>query len=484
MSIPEKTLFVVGDDAQTIYSFRGSKIELILNFEKIFPNSTKIILNKNYRSSQSILNLAEQVISLNPYQFKKQLEANNTENDLVVRHYVAMNEKDEVNYILKQIIQRYGDNKIKQSIEEEEPQNIQPTPTNEVYYQDDKKASTDSISSMFDIYLDEDEAMEINVGQSLWGGVDRQISRVKSFGWHLPVMDWSKINELNDCVILYRTHAQSRSIEEELLKNKIPYKLVSGVRFLERKEIKDVLSILRFIANHLDTLAMNRFMPLVIEGLGPKTLEKVRLFLSDPDYPLSPKIQDAVNNILTNFNSSLNKCDNLIELTKQVLDSCSYYSYLKKEFPSKDEFLTRTENIAELYSLMAPIDEQVEINLKDRLSIFLNQISLMTNAESSDNNEKNQPKISLMTLHQSKGLEFDSVFMVGIEDGLLPHQNSLFEPDGLEEEVRLAYVGITRAKRYLDLISADSRMQFGQVKRNPISRIFRPFLDNYTKRVI
>ena len=157
-----------------------------------------------------------------------------------------------------------------------------------------------------------------------------------------------------------------------------------------------------------------------------------------------------------------------------------YVNYLKKTYPAKEEFQSRMENIGEIYSLIRPFDQDTESSLPAKLNKFLEQITLMTNQD--DDATGDSPKISLMSLHQSKGLEFDTVFLVGVEDGLLPHQNSLYDSGDIQEEVRLAYVGVTRAKRYLHLIAADSRVQFGQVKTNPVSRIFRPFLDTYCVR--
>jgi DNA helicase-2/ATP-dependent DNA helicase PcrA len=167
--------------------------------------------------------------------------------------------------------------------------------------------------------------------------------------------------------------------------------------------------------------------------------------------------------------------DNLIDLTKDLIASSGYLRYLKSKYPIKEEYEARVDNIGELYSLMFPFDEDKSVNLSVRLQRFLEQTSLMSQLDKED--AEAVPKINLMSLHQSKGLEFDTVFLVGVEDGILPHQNSFFEKDGMEEEVRLAYVGVTRAKKRLHLISSDSRIQFGQIKANPVSRIFRPFLD-------
>lgn len=485
--ISERSLFVVGDDAQSIYGFRGSSIELILNFEKFYPGSKEIVLNQNYRSTQPILDLAEQVLSLNPNQKKKNLFANNQSKDLRVHFYQARNEKDEGDYIVRDLFTRYVENDTSHKAATNlapATKSISGTKDNDEVFlvtEEMEYGSQSGISSMFDQYLNTSDMGNLSAGTKLWFEPDNQhVYNPRS--WQVPVTNWSQVSQLNDCVILYRTHAQSRAIEEALLRHKVPYRLVSGTRFLDRKEVRDVVAILRFLSNGNDNIALSRFLPLILEGVGAKTLEKIFAFLEDPEYPLAPKVQKQISELLTKFANSFVQHDSLIDLTKHLLVDLGYYTYLKKEYPNKEEFLIRSENIAEIFSLMLPFDENTELGMQDKLTEFLAQIMLMSNADTGGDLE-NSPKINLMTLHQSKGLEFETVYLVGIEDGLLPHQNSLFEPDGLEEEVRLAYVGITRAKKHLHLIAAGSRLIFGQVKNFPLSRIFRPFLDRYCIRV-
>jgi DNA helicase-2/ATP-dependent DNA helicase PcrA len=322
---------------------------------------------------------------------------------------------------------------------------------------------------MFDVYLDTGEFSNQTPYNNYTVG-----------SWAIPEVNWSAVKSLNNTAILYRTHSQSRAIEEIFLKYHLPYKLVSGTRFLDRREIKDVMSILRYLSNGEDKISLSRFLPLILPGVGPKTLQKIIAYLDDFTYPLPPKNQKQILGVIESFQSVWQNHSNLIDLTKALLDVSGYLVYLKSQYPSKEEYEARLENIGELYSLMFQFDEQKEVPLKERLTQFLIHVSLMSAVDNSQ--EDNTPKISLMSLHQSKGLEFETVFLVGIEDGLLPHQNSFFEEGGMEEEVRLAYVGVTRAKQNLYLISADSRVQFGQIKANPISRIFRPFLDTHIKR--
>lgn len=460
-----RSIFVVGDDAQSIYGFRGSKIELILNFEKTYPTTKEIVLNQNYRSTQNILNLAEQILTHNPAQKKKNLFTDNPDN-VDVTYYHARNDKDEGEFIIRSLRKLYID-----TDEKKIEVNNKKHDTNildEIEFEPDDKPN-DSISNMFDMYLSKSNDFS-------FGRVDNVYAPTS---WNIPKTNWKNVPKLNECVVLYRTHSQSRSIEESFIKHGLPYKVISGVKFLDRKEIKDVLSILKFLANGEDKISLSRFLPMITDGVGPKAMEKILAYLEDFDYPLVPKLSDVVTNLLTKMQSVWLDNTSLIEMTKSLLVNLGYFAYLKDSYPIKEEYDTKVENINELYSLMMEYDEDKSLDLHSKLMNFLNYVSLMS---SQDNREgEDVPKISLMSLHQSKGLEYETVFLVGIEDGLLPHHNSLYEVGGFDEEVRLAYVGVTRAKKHLYLTSADSRVQFGQIQANPVSRIFRPFLDTYCK---
>ncbi len=470
---PTRSVFVVGDDAQSIYGFRGSKIEIILNFGDEYPGTHEVVLNQNYRSVQQILDLAENVISHNPHQKKKELFTVN-EQAVDVHYYVARNERDEAEFILRKLRELYGETKATTKDNHNESE----APKEELVFEADDDfsnkdtgytKSNDPISSMFDVYLDETASFGSAFGASY-----------TPESWQVPQTDWRTIQKLNDVVILYRTHSQSRAVEETFLKHQVPYKLVSGTRFLDRKEIKDVLAILKFLSNGSDRVSAGRFMPLILDGVGAKTIEKMMAYLVDYQYPLSPKHSQQLLGLIEKMHSCMSQATSLIDLTKELLVVIGYMRYLKNEYPIKEEFEARTENIGEIYSLMFPFDEDKTLSIGERLNTFLNSIMLMTTAEMDEQDET--PKISLMSLHQSKGLEYETAFIIGIEDGLLPHQNSFMEMGGMEEEVRLAYVGVTRAKKHLYLTSAESRIQFGQIKANPISRIFRPFLDIHIKR--
>lgn len=449
-----RSLFVVGDDAQSIYGFRGSKIELILNFHRMYPHSQEIVLNQNYRSTQTILDLSEKILEHNPHQKKKGLFTDQ-QSDVPVCFYLARNERDEGEFIVRTLAKLFLDK------EQEDEAGV--AEKSEVEFVSDD----DPVSHMFDMYDDT---------------LSSPLSRFSSFSLasSLPTRDWSQAESLNESVILYRTHAQSRALEEVFLKHGLPYRLVSGTKFLDRKEIKDVVSILKYIANGDDRIAFSRFFPLVTEGIGPKSLTNILEHLSNPEIEIKAKLADQLQRVQQAIINTIVEHTSLIEFTKQLLEKLGYIKYLRGEYPSKDEYLARLENIGELYSLMLKFDQE-SLSITEKMNLFLQEVSLMTNQDETE--DERVPKINMMSLHQSKGLEFDTVFLVGIEDGLLPHLNSLYEQGGMDEEVRLAYVGVTRAKKRLYLLAAESRIQFGQIQANPISRIFRPFLQSHVKRL-
>jgi DNA helicase II / ATP-dependent DNA helicase PcrA len=441
-----RSIFVVGDDAQSIYGFRGSRVELILEFGKHYHNSNEITLNQNYRSTQPILNLAERVIGLNPKQYKKNLFTNNPA-EIKVRYYQSRSEFDESRYIVKKLAELY------QTKKTESPKS---TKLHEVTY---NKSKPDSISELFD-----------NIYQSLE-------TSSTSFSYDEPVFyEWDTVEQLNDTAILYRTHTQSRAIEEALIKSKIPYKLVSGVKFLERKEIKDTLAILKYSNNGADKLSLARFLPLILDGVGSKTTEKIIQYLEDESVVLAPKYQTKVMELMVKMQTCFVDNQSLIDFTKDILAKTGYFRYLRDQYPIEEEYIARMDNVGELFSIMLGFDEDPQLEVKERLNSFLDHVMLLTSQD--DDVKDNVPKVSLMTLHQSKGLEFETVFLVGLDDGILPHSRSLMEPKEMEEEIRLAYVGVTRAKINLFLISANSRTIFGKVEFYQPSRIFKNFIDS------
>lgn len=461
-----RSLFVVGDDAQSIYAFRGSKIEIILGLHKHYPNLHEIVLNQNYRSNQKILDLAEKVISHNPKQKKKGLFTENQEN-IEVSFYHARNQTDEGEYIVRCLEERFfPENKDDSKIDTQKVFNFEIENNKQIKLE----KNSDPVSNMFDIYLD--QSFEVEPEENTYS------SNFNDYSWLTkPKRNWNEIKGLENIAVLYRTHAQTRALEEVFIKNNLPYKIVSGTKFLDRKEIKDVLSILKFINNGEDKISFARFLPLLVPGIGPKTLQKILNYNPETD-TLPDKILKPLTELLQRIDVIFSNHESLIDMTKSLVEEAGYVSYLKKQYPNKDEFLARMENVGELYSLMLKFERE-EDNLKIRLENFLNEITLMTNQ---DDDKENTSKIQLLTLHQSKGLEFDTVFLVGIEDNILPHSNSFMEPDGIDEEVRLAYVGVTRAKQHLHLTAAQSRVNFGQIQANQVSRIFKPFLNSHTKQ--
>jgi DNA helicase II / ATP-dependent DNA helicase PcrA len=446
----KRSVFVVGDDAQSIYGFRGSKVELILDFAKYYDGAKRITLNQNYRSTQPILDLAEKVISLNPNQFKKELFTDN-QDEIKVRYYQARSEFDESRYIIKKLVELYQ--------EQKSSSNYLTPKMHEITYSNSKP---DSISALFD-----------NIYSSLETSYNSSYDEPTFY-------NWDNVQNLNDTAILYRTHGQSRAIEEALIKGKVPYRLVSGVKFLERKEIKDSLAILKFVNNGADKLSLARFLPLVMDGVGAKTTEKIIAYLEDESVGLAPKYQTKVMELMVKLQSCMGDNISLIQFTKDILAVSGYFRYLKEAYPIPEEFNNRMENIGELYSIMLAFDEDEKLDLKTKLISFLDHVMLLTSQD--DESVEDVPKVNLMTLHQSKGLEFETVFLVGLDDGILPHTRSFAEPKEMEEEIRLAYVGITRAKRNLFLISANSRTIFGKIEFYSTSRIFRNFLDHGVQR--
>ena len=339
-----RNLTVVGDASQSIYAWRGADFRNIMRFKQDFPDAKIFHLEKNYRSTQIILDAATAIISknLNHPILKLWTDKKSGEKISV---YEASNEHKEANYIV----------------------------------------------SLLTTY------------------------------------------NLNETVVLFRTNAQSRIIEEALLHEGIPYILVGGTRFYERKEIKDVLSYLRLIVNHRDSVAIKR-----AEKIGKKRLEKFRNFR-----------QKLIKNDIP---STLNLLDG-------ITDATDYFSLYNKEIP---EEMARLENIKELRSVAA---EFPDINL------FLENVALIEKEYAPNfTGEKNNSKVTLMTMHAAKGLEFRIVFMVGMEEGLFPHSMSLMDRNELEEERRLCYVGITRAREKLVLSYARKRLYFGQRASNMVSR--------------
>ena len=379
-----KNIFVVGDNDQAIYAFRGANFKNILNFEKDYPNCKVILLEENYRSTQNILNAANSVIKHNKQRKDKNLWSNNDIGNKI-KYIRTDDEKEEGEYITKEI----------------------------------KKLITEE-----------------------------------------------KIT-YDDIAILYRTNAQSRSIEESMLKANIPYKIIGSFYFYNRKEIKDLLCYLRLINNPNDDTSLSRVINVPKRGIGDKTVGNITNIAEQRNISMFDAITSGKE---LKFKETIiqlqESCKNLslTEMVDEILDKSGIREELLKEKTLENEI--RLENLEEFKSITKNYEEEYgDISLDD----FLNEISLVSDVtEHTDGTNK----ISLMTVHAVKGLEFNYVFVIGMEEGIFPHYNSINEGtnEAIEEERRLCYVAITRAKKDLWLINCKKRLLYGQTQVNPPSR--------------
>ena len=438
-------LFVVGDDAQSIYGFRGANLQNILNFRKDYPKARVITLEQNYRSTQTILDAAARVIKLNPTPYEKKLWTDNLRGEQITL-YEAADEVAEAEFVLQQVMQ-VPDSRLK--IEAEELQ-----------------------------YVSEETPI-----------LDRFIKKNLTRGFQ-PFLKSETLNlkSLNDNVILYRTHAQSRPFEELMLRSGIPYQIVGGFKFYERQEIKDALAYLRLTQNPRDLVSLMRVVNVPARGVGEASFKIITQALQKYDYDflrlsrnlaeleLSAKAKAGANDF---FSALLVARDlpperTLAELMHLLVTRTGFRDML---LDGSEEGRNRWENVEELFNVAA---RYKKFPWAEGLSAFLEEVALMTDL---DNFEEEGNKLTLMTLHSAKGLEFENVFLVGLEEGLLPHSRSLLSPSELQEEVRLAYVGITRAKRHLYLSYARQRQTYGEIKRSVPSRIIKAIPPELLKRV-
>ena len=371
----------VGDDSQSIYSFRGANYRNILNFEKDYKDAKTILLEQNYRSTSNILDAANAVIKNNKMKKEKNLWTARGVGEKI-KYYRSYNERDEAQYVIR---------KTKELVN---------------------------------------------------NGVDYK-----------------------DIAVLYRTNAQSRVIEEEMLKENLPYRVIGSFYFYSRKEIKDLIAYLRLIHNPKDNVSLLRVINTPKRGIGLKTIENLTKKADKEGISLYEAIDSGKELAFKETIEKLKEISNdltLTELIDKVLDA----SGLKQELESEQtlEAEIRLENLEEFKSITKSFEEREGIV---SLEEFLLEISLISDVEE----YKDDPnRISLMTVHSVKGLEFDHVFVVGLEEGIFPHVNSLMENSELEEERRLCYVAITRAKDDLYLVNARRRTLYGNDQINPISR--------------
>jgi DNA helicase-2/ATP-dependent DNA helicase PcrA len=445
----KQNISVVGDEDQSIYGWRGANIQNILSFEKDFQNAKIIKLEQNYRSTQIILDAAHEVIHKNTERRDKKLWSEKKTGPKITV-FEAQNEVEEAMFITKTI-------------------------------------------------------------KKMLGG------------------EVTKNPRLSEFAVLYRANAQSRAIEEQFLKSKISYRLVGGQRFYDRKEIKDVMSYLRLFYNPSDSLSLLRVINTPPRGIGPKTItelvatsEKTKLPIVDVitnvalvedfkdevekyldarsandnavDSALFGKQQKAIeadefiealgnfvlslgdtkltgNKPLINFGRKINELRdyaaggmNLTEFMKCILEHMAYYNHIND---NSKEGESRVENIQELLGVAAKYDT---LPLDQGLAKFLEDVSLIEDMQEREDRDGAKKAVTIMTMHASKGLEFETVFVAGMEEGIFPHSRSLADNKEMEEERRLAYVAITRAKVTLYLLYAVTRTFFGNTQSNIVSR--------------
>ena len=293
-----------------------------------------------------------------------------------------------------------------------------------------------------------------------------------------------KRRSYHDFAVLYRTNAQSRTVEESFVKSNVPYQIVGGHKFYDRKEIMDIMAYLKLVANPSDSMSFNRIINTPKRGIGPVSVRRFLDFARENnlsilgafDHITMSGITTRAATKLSDFGAKLRDAINFAKdhsvtgLTEKILQDFGYTAALKAEHTIEAE--TRLENLDEFLSVTKRFDDEYEENddsdeTENALSDFLAEVSLLSDQDDLANNDD---QVALMTLHAAKGLEFPVVFLVGMEDGLFPLSRALMEDDQLEEERRLAYVGITRAKRELFLTNAYSRMMYGRMQNNPPSR--------------
>ncbi len=399
-----RNLCVVGDDWQSIYAFRGADVRNILDFENDYPEAKVVKLERNYRSTQKILDAAHGVISKNLRRKDKKLWTDNAGgHDVVV--YRASNEQDEAEFAVREI---------RRLVEEE------------------------------------------NLG-------------------------------LDDFVVLYRTNAQSRAIEEAFLEAAIPYRVVGGVRFYERREIKDFLAFLRFLANPADEISLERIVNLPPRGIGEVTLGRWIKFSRERGLDLVSAARkarrisglngakiDAIGKFAALIGRLRDEAErvSLVDIMESVLVETGYQKMLLSE---GEVGQIRYENVRELFTVAEKYQKEKGMA---GLNVFLEEVALMA---STDNIDSRSGAVHLMTLHSVKGLEFDTVFIAGMEEGLFPHSRALLDASELEEERRLCYVGITRAEKSVYLLWAVTRNIFGSVRVNIASRFLEDIPEDLIK---
>lgn len=407
-----ENICVVGDDAQSIYSFRGANIYNILNFKKDYPDAVTVSLEQNYRSTQNIVDAANDVISKNVQQFKKNVFSDNEIGEKI-KVYRALSDADEAGFVAANIWEQHN----------------------------------------------------------------------------------SQQRKFSDFAILYRTNAQTRAFEDALRKKNIPYRVYGGLSFYQRKEVKDLLAYLRLLVNENDNEAFTRIINYPTRGIGETTQNKLIVFADSQNVSLSAVLDNlgfysqqlGLNNgILTklaDFWSMIKafqvllKTEDVYTVAMEVAKRSGLIKFLKDD--QTPEGISRVENVQELLnSMQGFIDEQKQLEDGDpSLSNFLGNIALSTDQDNNKDDDKD--KVSLMTIHLSKGLEFPVVHLVGLEENLFPSFMSSSTREELEEERRLFYVALTRAEKQAFFTYAVSRFQWGKITDAEPSRFLSEVNSEY-----
>lgn len=397
-----ENICVVGDDAQSIYSFRGANIYNILNFKKDYPDAVTVSLEQNYRSTQNIVDAANVVISKNLQQFKKNVFSENEVGEKI-KVYRSLSDADEANFVSANIFELHN----------------------------------------------------------------------------------TQQRKFSDFAILYRTNSQTRAFEDALRKKNIPYRVYGGLSFYQRKEVKDLLAYLRILTNENDSEALSRIINYPARGIGETTQNKLVVFADSQNLSVSQVLDNlgfyapqlGLNNgIITKLGDFwamikafqvMLKTENVYDVAMEVAKRSGLIKFLKED--QTPEGISRVENIQELLnSMQGFIEEQRQIEDGDpSLSNFLENIALSSDTQ---NDKDDGDKVSLMTIHLSKGLEFPVVYLVGLEENLFPSFMSSSTREELEEERRLFYVALTRAEKQAYFTYAVSRFQWGKITDSEPSR--------------
>ncbi len=394
---PQNNIFVVGDEDQAIYGFRGADYRNVLQFRHDFPAAQVILLEQNYRSTQIVLDAARAVIDQNTQRTPKALFTERTGGEKIAL-YEAYSEQEEAEYVVTMV---------------------------------------------------------------------EKLRRKESLAYR-------------DFSVMYRTNAQSRALEEAFIREQIPYKLVGGVGFYKRREIRDLLAYLRLINNPDDSVSFGRIINVPKRGIGKKTVDDFNVWLAKQRIGCGAGLEALVNGETAGLGASVVKKlvefarmmqewralaakGDLLALLDDILSRTGFTLYLHESSDTPEEARDREDNVQELRGVLG--------NRKETpLNEFLEEIALVSDVDSL---AESADAVTLLTLHAAKGLEYPVVFLTGLEDGVLPHIRALDEPDGVEEERRLMYVGITRAMHHLYLTYAFRRTLYGESNPSTVSRFLR-----------